>query len=231
LYRFLIDVTPESVEHSREIYSLLDLLGDLGGVTDVLVFLVGGLIFPIAEHHFIMKYLQKMFLVQTKEDHLFLEFKPVENSKKKFMSKNLKDSIPANLKDSEFEKEVSEHRGIRLGFKDFILVFIQSKCSFLSRCFWKRAEPKKLKRLISEGKKRITKDLSLEKIIKNLRILKILAQEKLKDDELKFLVHHNPKNVIFLDIDGSPDSEPRETDIKLINLVTPLTDVIQEQTN
>jgi hypothetical protein len=68
--------------HSREIYSLFDLLGDLGGVTDILVFVVGALIFPFAEHHFIMRYLQKMFLIQTTEKHLFPNTNSFEISKK-----------------------------------------------------------------------------------------------------------------------------------------------------
>jgi hypothetical protein len=55
-----------SIENSREIFSLLDLLGDLGGVTDVVIYFFGIFLFPISQHSFTMRYLQKMFLVRTR---------------------------------------------------------------------------------------------------------------------------------------------------------------------
>jgi hypothetical protein len=71
LFKFTLSLSTASIENSREIYSLLDLLGDLGGVTDVLIFIIGIFIFPISQHSFTMRYLQKMFLVRTSQSNLF----------------------------------------------------------------------------------------------------------------------------------------------------------------
>ena len=54
-----------SVAHSREKYSLLDLLGDLGGVLEVIILVTGMIFFSISEHSFVLKVIEKMFFART----------------------------------------------------------------------------------------------------------------------------------------------------------------------
>jgi len=74
----------EQIKHTRQIYGWLDLLGDLGGVTEVIMLLFGFFLFPIAEHSFILRAIRKLYLVRTKEGGLFLKDAKAENKEKEF---------------------------------------------------------------------------------------------------------------------------------------------------
>lgn len=45
----------QSVKHERNVYSVLDLLGDLGGVMEVLMIIFGTIFISIAEYSFVLK--------------------------------------------------------------------------------------------------------------------------------------------------------------------------------
>ena len=61
----------ESIRHIRYIYGLLDILGDLGGVTEVIMLLFGFFLFPISEHSFILQALRRLYKARTKDDTIF----------------------------------------------------------------------------------------------------------------------------------------------------------------
>ena len=61
----------ESIRHIRYIYSLLDILGDLGGVTEVIMLLFGFFLYPIAEHSFGLQALRRLYKARTKDNDLF----------------------------------------------------------------------------------------------------------------------------------------------------------------
>lgn len=61
----------ESIRHVRYIYSLLDILGDLGGVTEVIMLLFGFFLYPIAEHSFSLQALRRLYKARTKDNELF----------------------------------------------------------------------------------------------------------------------------------------------------------------
>jgi hypothetical protein len=78
-----------AVGHERAIYSLLDLLGDLGGVTEVMMIVFCFILLPISEHSFVVKSMKKLYIARTREKDLFLppkEKKP-RKSKMKFGDK------------------------------------------------------------------------------------------------------------------------------------------------
>ena len=64
-------LSSETLEHNREIYNLLDLLGDLGGVKEVIMIVFGFFLFPISEHSFINQATKRQFLVKTEDTELF----------------------------------------------------------------------------------------------------------------------------------------------------------------
>ena len=47
---------------------MLDLLGDLGGVCEVIVGVLGIFLFPVSEHSFIIKASKIVFLAKTNKD-------------------------------------------------------------------------------------------------------------------------------------------------------------------
>lgn len=59
------------VVHERVVYSFLDLLGDLGGVTEIITLAFGIFLLPISEHSFYVAALKKMYMARTKDDTLF----------------------------------------------------------------------------------------------------------------------------------------------------------------
>ena len=53
--------------HERKVYSFLELIGDLGGVLEILLLIFGIFINPISEFSFYMKAIKKMFLIRTQD--------------------------------------------------------------------------------------------------------------------------------------------------------------------
>lgn len=51
-----IDVYRSALQknHERQVYGFIDLLGDLGGILEVIMVITGGLLMPISEHHYIL---------------------------------------------------------------------------------------------------------------------------------------------------------------------------------
>jgi hypothetical protein len=61
----------ESTKFSRQVYNIFDLLGDLGGVTEVIMITFGFFLFSVSEHSFHMTAIKKLFFVRTKDETLF----------------------------------------------------------------------------------------------------------------------------------------------------------------
>ena len=62
---FNIDNLSET--HSREIYTILDLFGDFGGLMEVLLLVTQFLVSSWSEHSFNLKAIQKLFLVKSQD--------------------------------------------------------------------------------------------------------------------------------------------------------------------
>ena len=61
----------EEITYSREVYGFLDLLGDLGGITEVLMLVFGFFLFPISRHAFTLRSAKRFFLAKTNDEKLF----------------------------------------------------------------------------------------------------------------------------------------------------------------
>lgn len=75
-----LTLSPDIIHNEREIYSLFDLLGDLGGVTEVIMIVFGFFLNPISEHKFNLIAAKRLFLAHTHDDKFFDE--PNENDHK-----------------------------------------------------------------------------------------------------------------------------------------------------
>ena len=63
------------IKHVRQVYDLLDLFGDLGGVFEVFKTIILIFILPISEHIFILRTLKRLFYVKTRDENLFKNVK------------------------------------------------------------------------------------------------------------------------------------------------------------
>ena len=52
IYNTYMYLSSTNIKYQRKTYDLLDLLGDLGGVTEVVMLLFGFFLFPLTEHSF-----------------------------------------------------------------------------------------------------------------------------------------------------------------------------------
>lgn len=92
------------------------MLGDLGGVTEVIMLCLGIFFFPISEASYNMMSAKRMFLARTKDNEFFKEVDE-EAKKKKFLT-DLPDGIRSKLKN-----EISKHRIIRITPFDKIMYY------------------------------------------------------------------------------------------------------------
>jgi len=108
---FQINFFLDDVEtyHIREIYDLLGLLGDLGGIQDILIAIVGIFVFPYSEFSFNLKAMQKLYLVSTTDPNLIYNgaLKKKNADKAKFAAKKIE--LPSELTGSNIAKEVEKH--------------------------------------------------------------------------------------------------------------------------
>ena len=72
IFQSLYWLQTQSVDHTRKVYNILDLLSDLGGVLEIISLLFGFLILPISEFSFILKAAKRLYMVRAKDQSLFL---------------------------------------------------------------------------------------------------------------------------------------------------------------
>ena len=61
LASFTISLSSLTIEDTREVYSFLDFLGDIGGIFDILVLVVGYFINPVSEFSFTLKAIKVLY--------------------------------------------------------------------------------------------------------------------------------------------------------------------------
>lgn len=52
--------------NTRKVYNLLDMLSDLGGITEVMLIIFSRFMNPISKHSFNLKVIKKLYLANTK---------------------------------------------------------------------------------------------------------------------------------------------------------------------
>ena len=87
------------IEHERSIYTFMDMIGDLGGVQEILIMMFGLLLFPFSEYSFVLKFMSKMYLVKTSKLNIFQTVvgKPKKKNSNKLKYKTLKYQMPESI--------------------------------------------------------------------------------------------------------------------------------------
>ena len=181
--------------YSRKIYSILDLLGDLGGIYEVFVTCIGIFIFPYSEFSYNMKVFEKIFLVRTTDPNLILTKPTKKKNSGKTKFKNMKFEIPKELnKSKNVASEVELHYPIKLSamnsFKLYTMTYFGEWvcCRRPSCCSKPKIEEKELStndrllKLYQEGTERFDAELGIEKLLKQLRDLRIYAKQNVLTD-------------------------------------------------
>jgi hypothetical protein len=93
------------VVHSRKVYNLLDLIGALGGVLEIIVSVLGFFFLPISSHMFTLKALEKLFLARSHDNQVFVKVSHLKNDKKQKKFLSLKAPTPIQYKNTQVEAE------------------------------------------------------------------------------------------------------------------------------
>lgn len=91
-------------KYNREVYNFLDLLGDLGGVMEVIDVIIGFFLLSISEFSYNLEVMSKLFFARTKDDNLLL----APNLDEEMKIKSL------NSLSRKANKELLMHRAIKL---------------------------------------------------------------------------------------------------------------------
>lgn len=167
----------EEISHTRKIYCLIDLLGDLGGVTEVIMLMFGFFLYPISEHSYITRATQRLYLARTQDGKLFEKITKDDIDSKEYAQKIDKSLLQEGNEDEEkFRKNIRKHRVIKISFWDNLKLYITKDWSWE---IWGKLWPKKdkLAKLYEKGQDAIESQLNLLKIMKSLKNIKILMRQ------------------------------------------------------
>lgn len=64
-------ISSEITHNSRRVFGWFDLLGKLGGITNVMMLLFGFFLYPISEHSYVLKVAKKLFIARTRDSKVF----------------------------------------------------------------------------------------------------------------------------------------------------------------
>ena len=185
-----ISLGNKSINHERQVFTFIDLMGNLGGVFDLLVFIFGIFVAPISEHSFILKFLQRLYILHSSEIGVFnpISGSPTKKNSNKLKHKNLKYKIPQKI------INVKEYFPINISTWESIKLFFYCK-GMKSRKMNAQLS------MIKKGKQKIDEDLSIERVIKHVRDTKIWSKMKGISLQEKFMIQYHKRNVIDIDSD------------------------------
>ena len=66
LFKSIIKFSNKRLVHEREAYTILDFIGDIGGVFEIIHVTIGLLVFPISQYLFNIKAISKLYYAKTK---------------------------------------------------------------------------------------------------------------------------------------------------------------------
>ena len=227
LFTTIIYLSDEMTFFSRQIYSILDLLGEFGGITEVVMLLSGFYLYSISEHSFVIKALQKLFIARTSNKRLFKApktKKQLQKLEKLVSQEHSKGNLTESVKLEELQQK---HYEIRLSTKDstvlyFNNLFASVGCKCLDRC----TNQSRLQKLFEEGNDRLEKEFNMVKLIRNLRNIKILMKNSFMSEKIKYEIKHSDFNLINLSSDDDEHDVQNELNIVPENILLSLTQKI-----
>lgn len=152
IYTQNVFLNEEGVNYSRDVYNILGVLGDLGGIVEVLMIIFGFFLFPISEHSFYLKAARMLYFARTKDKTLFQEPNDPELSDK--LEKYMDPEKFANISNSKLKQEIEKHHIIRLSICNNVKLFMANILNRLCcTCCWRKKE--KFQRLYEMGQEKV----------------------------------------------------------------------------
>lgn len=164
---------------------MIDLLGDLGGVLEVIMVFTGAVLMPISEHHYILKAAKRMFMARTRDPTLFQKHNDgdcnQENNKKiiKYIDRRMINSYasevigtdqPLKQSSNSLVNQLKLHRLARLSLLDSVLLFLYNKfyCPSCKNSWplWTWRKRSKLQRLYREAQHKLDHELNIVKLLR-----------------------------------------------------------------
>ena len=165
-------------------YGFLDLLSDLGGVHEIIMVLLGSLIFSISEHHYTLQAAKRMFIARTSDQTLFYDNQKgncnYESNQKMihFTSDNVIKSIGGQYdsknelaqEQSSLSEALRFHKMARLRLKDSVLLYLYNML-YCASCknvwpLWTWKKRSKLQRIYRETQDRLENELNIVRLIR-----------------------------------------------------------------
>lgn len=116
-------------------------------------------------------------------------------------------NTPFELRNTAIEKEIKNFYRISMTKSKMFKIFCMNACPCFRKGMLKDDSNYRLDKLYKLGTKRLDEDLSIERIVKGLRDVKILVKQQFLDEKLKFEIYHNRKNVLDLEDDDVVDCD------------------------
>ena len=187
-------VSSEQNEHTRQIYNLLDLASDFGGVLSAVATAATILLAAISEHSFIVRALQNLYVAKTPNHKLFRRSRNLRPKKYAFPTTHHRVQALENLENcNTIVSESKTHFPIQLSVWNIIRLF------FLSNRYTRpNGEDRSLKYMFKMGKEKLETDLNIDRILRSVSDLKCYVKKKLMDENFKLKVQNNPEKVVHI---------------------------------
>lgn len=175
----------------------MDILGDLGGIMELIEVILGTLLLPLSEFMFNLDMINHLYKARTRDDKMFEkkndECAHIDNKK---LSRKTK-------------REIRLHRNIRLSTYDQARLYLVKNCCGFLTCRWKNKD--KLTKLYEEGCDGIDTRLDITAIIANLQLSYQFLNNCFLNDQIRTTLTHAHENIIDLE-DSSDGGENSSTD-------------------
>lgn len=154
----------QKLQHSRRIYSILDVFGDFGGLKEVIFLIVGFFLAPWSEFSYSLKAIQKLYNVKSKKPSEFRKTKS-----QKYLDKMKKLDVRITKREDRIKmKQV--YLG-KINTCDQLSLFVRE----IFNCFPDNIlhARDQMSRWFMIGKARFEKEIEIIKMLKSLRRTKI----------------------------------------------------------
>jgi hypothetical protein len=167
--------------HSRSINSFVNVIGDLGGVFELIKAVFGFFFFPLATHSFILKAIEVLYFSKTSDSDIFVDHPKFNKSS----------VLTSSGKPEYYMNRVSICSNIK------IYVIKQLGC-LSSCCISEKSTNGQLVNLWKRGKHQVDNDLNVDRLIRQIKLIKTL----LDNEQNKKAIQELKPEVSCLDLDA-----------------------------
>ena len=135
LYSSFHLLEPSLAVHNRSVFSILDLIGNIGGVQEIIAFLFIFL-FTVSEQSFVLQFISQMYFARTKQIDIITNDKEDEFSVKQKDSRVIQKGIPENI-----VNEIKNHKSINISTRNHLKLYF---LRFMLPCLKKNHQLRRL---------------------------------------------------------------------------------------